>query len=342
MNKITPLDITLFIRQFAIFFSAGVPLSESLYALESSSSKPTLRAMIHSIRKNILSGKNLSEALQQQKRYFDALTIQLIRLGEQTGTLDTILLSIATYYESRILLTQKIRQALFYPTIILVTSFLMLVILFIFVIPRFAELFADMQDKLPLITRLIFSLSDFLNNDGLIGLSILTPCIILLSLTRQVKSACKKILFSIPSLHQCQQKILLARFARQLAICFKSGIPLSDALQLTIHPTTQPDFARTIYLIRNQLNAGQPLHAAMRAYPYFPALMVQMIKTGEDTGKLDDMLDKIAQHYESDTDHFIARLQQLLEPLIMLVLGVLIGGLVIGMYLPIFKLGSTL
>lgn len=338
----TPTDITTFFRQLATLISAGVPIVETLTTLTSAATKPTLQQLITQLRNELQKGSYLSETLQLYPEHFTPFTIQLVRLGEHTGTLDTILLTLADHHENQQTMQRKIKHALFYPAIISISATLMLITMFTFIIPRFAELFADSQQHLPLLTRSIFKLSDLIHQSFPF---ISIACILLLLLLRYTiptQPLLKFIVTHTPYLRTCQHKIILARFSRQLSLCLKSGLPIIDSLRLVIEPDKHPDFAYYIYHIRNQLNAGQSLHTAISQHTYFPPLMQQMIKTGDETGKIDMMLDKIAELYEADTDYLLQQLGQLFEPLIMIILGVLIGGLVIGMYLPIFQLGNTL
>jgi type IV pilus assembly protein PilC len=344
-RKITKVTITIFMRQLATLISAGVPICQSLDTLGSSTDNPLLAKTIHSINHQIRNGKNLSQALHTHVSLFDAFTIHLVKLGEHTGTLDSTLLILADHFEKRLQFSKKIRHMLFYPAMTIVTAICMTIIMFIFVIPRFAELFSDMHNQLPLITRVIFYLSHLICHHGLMVLITLVSLLILINILlnrHQNKGALEIIIKSLPLLNTGYHKITLAHFARRLGMCFKSGLTILDSLRLMTQPDQRPGFAYILYQLRSQINGGQLLHAAMQKQAFFPPLMIQMIKTGEETGKIDLMLDKIADFYESDIDHFIGKLTQLLEPLIMVILGVLIGGLVIGMYLPVFKLGSAL
>jgi type IV pilus assembly protein PilC len=344
---ITSLDITLFLRQFATLQSAGVPIIQSCEMLEKSQEKIALRLLIYSIKREILTGKNLFHSLRQHARYFDELTCQLILIGEHTGKLETMLTTIANHHEKKLAFRKKLKQALFYPCIISFTAFIVTSCLFIFVIPRFAELFHDTQATLPILTVWIFYLSSKLHQyAGFLLLAFFFLAFILFC-SRQwewahVKHNLQQVATKCPLIHSCLHKIILARFARNLAITFAAGIPITEALKLTANACGNLTFAGVVTQLRSKISAGLQLNRAMEAFPDFPILMIQMVKVGEESGMLEQMLDKMADFLESEIDQFISHLSQLLEPLIMIVLGVLIGGLVIGMYLPIFNLGSTI
>ena len=344
-RRITSFDITLFLRQFATLICANIPVTQCCDILEKSQEKTALRLLIYSIRRDILAGKTLFDSFRQQNRYFDQLTCQLVQIGEHTGKVDVMLLTLANYQEKNLAFKKQIQQALFYPCIIMITAVIVTFSMFLFVIPRFAELFSDMQATLPLFTQWIFYLSSKLQQ--YVWLMIAVTCLFIFALLHSRFSTRMKIwLFTfsarLPVIHTCLLKIALARFSRNLALTFASGIPITDALRLTANACGHRELAATITLLRSKISTGLQLHHAMEMSALFPILMIQMVKIGEESGMLEHMLDKIADFFESDIDQLVNRIGQLVEPLIMLVLGVLIGGLVIGMYLPIFKLGNTI
>lgn len=344
MAHITLLDISIFLRQFAVLIAAGIPIIKSCDILEKSQEKMAVRLLIYSIKREILAGKNLFYSLQQHSLYFDELTCELVQIGESTGKLDTLLMTIAHYQEKNIDFKNRLKQALFYPSIIIITSILITFCMFIFVIPRFAQLFADMQGSLPWITRAIFYLSaGLLQHIQWLFIFLILFIFFIVKGSRSVhfKHALKKLMLQFPLIKPSLYKITLARFARNLSLTLAAGLPMTDALKLTVNTCKQPDFASHLRQLRYKVSSGQQLHIAMGAH-FFPPLMIQMIKIGEESGTLELMLDKMADFFDADVDQLFAKVSQLFEPLIMLVLGVLIGGLVIGLYLPIFKLGSAL
>lgn len=344
-RQITTSDAVIFLRQFATLIEAGIPLIQSCDLLEKSQEKTALRLLIYSIKREILAGKTLFHSLKPHPSVFDELTCQLIHMGECTGNLDKMLSLIARHQEKNLAFKKRIQQALFYPLVISITAFVMTFSLFMFVIPRFAELFHDTTVKLPLLTAWIFYCSDLLQRYSGLCLVILLSFLWVLfrsPYSRAIKRGLYQTLIQLPLLKSYMRKIILARFARNLAIALSAGIPLIEALSLTAATSGNMEFTGLITKLRNKIRSGLQLHYVMGLFPYFPALMVHMVRIGEESGKLEHMLDKTADFLEAEIDHFTGKLSQLLEPLIMLVLGVLIGGLVISLYLPIFKVGSAL
>ncbi len=344
-QHITTLDITLFLRQLATLIIAGVPLIQSCDLLEKSQVKIAVRLLIYSIKREMLNGKAFFYSLRCHRHYFDELTCQLVNIAEHTGKLEIMLGIIADQQEKNLALKKKIKQALFYPCMMTLTALIITISMLIFVIPRFAELFHDTQITLPLLTIVIFYLSQQLQQHILLFaiVFVLTGLLCLYSpMSIRFKQKMTQWMNQTPPLRYLLHKILLARFARNLAVTFAAGIPIHEALTLASHGSGNAEFDQTVLKMRQHLNAGHPLYHAMESLHYFPDLVIQMIKIGEESGMLVLMLNKLADFFEADIEQLIIQLHQLLEPLIMLVLGVLIGGLVIGMYLPIFKLGSAL
>lgn len=345
-RSIKLFDLVIFFRQFAALLSAGIPLIQCHDILEKSQTKSTLRLLIHSIKKELLAGNNLSNSLRFYSHYFDELVCELIKIGEHTGQLDIMLTIIAHHYEKKLNLKNQIKQALFYPFLILSLSFLLTLSMFIFIIPRFATFFQNSLDNLPLFTIGLFYLSSKLNQ--YIWLIIFLCCMfsfmvfIFKNNPSNLKFSLLQLATKLPLINQCMQKVTLSRFARNLAITLRAGIPIIEALTLASNATGRSEFIKLITKIRYQIRAGIELHQAIENLAYFPDLMMQMVQIGEKSGTLEDMLDKVADFLESDINQLVTRLSQLFEPLIMVILGVLIGGLLIGMYLPIFKLGSAI
>lgn len=337
---ISKQDLAIFFRQFATLMASGIPLIESMTILESSQQNIRLTQLIYHIKIHLLSGQTLFQAFQQQQRYFDNLTCQLIHIGEHTGNLDFMLNTIATHKEKQLALIAKIRHALFYPLFILSLACCIALGMFIFIIPRFADLFQHANLPLPFLTACLFKSALHLQQVGLYYLAIIMA--IIFYLLRSQNNNWKDYLRNKMYQNRYAQKFILANFARQLACAFSAGIPILDAITLIAKTTDIPEFAALLYQLSQQLQSGLYLHVALASHLYFPPYMSHMLKIGEETGCLDQMLHKIADHYSDEIERISQRCHQLLEPLIMLVLGVLIGGLVIGMYLPIFNLGSSL
>lgn len=344
-RRITSFDITILFRQLATLIAAGVPIIKSCEILEKSQAKTTLRLLIFSIKREILSGKDLFSSLHQHPRYFDELTCQLIKIGEHTGKLETVLLMIAENKEKNLMLKKRVTHALLYPCIITITAMLVTLSMLIFVIPQFAILFSETHIKLPALTRCIFFLSLQVQHHWLLLFSplLLSLCFFMPSTWfDKLKSDLSRHIIKLPLIHSFVLHIALARFARTLAMTFAAGMPITNALKLIMHAGHPLEFTDLIVKLHSNITSGLQLHQAMGALPYFPDLMIQMVKIGEESGMLDQLLNKVASFFEADIDHTIHHFSQLLEPLIMLMQGVLIGGLVVGMYLPIFKLGNVL
>lgn len=342
--KPTEMDIALFCRQLSTLLNAGVSLTHACATLKYSEEKTHFRNMITSIEIQLNSGKNLTNCVKQFPTYFDSFTQQLIQLGENTGKLDHCLLRIANYKEKMLTLKKQIQQTLFYPITICIISLIVMLIMLIFIIPRFAELFHNMHHQLPFLTECVLSISQFLIHYDWIFLFIMATFIILIhhSLrSAQFKSKVDRLIIRLPIIGILMKKNILAKIARNLATAISAGMTISDTLRLLSSCTRNLSYTQAIHRLHYDIARGLQLHSAMQPNPLFPPVFVQMIKVGEETGMLDTMLEKIAILYEADVDHFIAYLKQLLEPLIMIILGVLIGGMVIAMYLPVFKLGTV-
>lgn len=342
-KSITELEITLFLRQFATLLSEGIPIIQSCDILEKNQRKTAMHTLIRTIKKEILAGKSLSQSLQTHPKYFNQLLCQLLHIGEHTGKLENMMKYVADDKEKNLLFKKRIKQSLFYPLLITSTALLMTASMFVFIIPRFAALFQDKVSELPLLTRSLFWLSKQFTtiSSGFIALIFLLLLFLRSTHSQNFKKSFLAQLKRFPIIYPCLHKMRLASFARHLATTFSAGLSISAALPL-IAPTYEGEFSATILALRRKVQSGLSLHQAMTLFTYFPAIMIQMIKIGEEAGALDTMLGKLADFFESDVTQSIGQLTQLLEPLIMLVLGVLIGGIVIGMYLPIFKLGSIL
>lgn len=344
-SNITPLDIIIIIRQLAALFSAGIPILKCWEILEKSQDKNYLRVLIYSIRQEISAGKYLHICLRKHPQHFNELSCHLIQIGECTGKLNVMLTTLANHLEKQEAFKNKIKQILFYPSIVVVTGIIITLSMFIFIIPHFAELFHDVQYQLPTLTICIFYFSESLHNHLLVIMAIFSICLIVALRIKThplYPAALQKILRLLPPINYCMQKILLIRFARNLSITLSAGIPITKALTLTANQHNNPTFTATIHQLHNKISSGLRLHQVMETIPFFPLLLTQMVKIGEESGMLAQMLEKCADMLEADVNRSISRLSQLLEPLIMVILGALIGGLVIGMYLPIFKLGSVL
>lgn len=338
-QRVTGQDITLFLRQLAVLVNAGAPVSRAFIILEQSQEINAMRILVHAINRDLRAGKNLFQSLRRYPAYFDELSCRLTGIGEHTGKLDTVLNIIAARQENILESRRRLRQALFYPCILAAAAILVTLAMFIFVIPRFAELFADASLPLPALTRVIFALSAGIRRYGM-----------LFCAAAAVLYACRRKYFPrllklpgmrLPFIRNFTRKILLAGFARHIAICYQAGLPVTDALRLAA-PAEDSEIAGEIALLRKRVSSGLQLHQAMESLPFFTPLFRNMIKIGEESGMLAEMLDKTADFFTAEIQETAERANQLLEPLIMLVLGVLIGVIMTGMYLPLFKLGSAI
>jgi type IV pilus assembly protein PilC len=336
-QKISHKHIADFSRQLATLISAGIPLLASLNIIEQSSEHAGLRTLLGTIKKDIERGLILSAALRKHKKYFSDLFCNLIHAGEQSGTLDIMLNNIANYQEKTENLRRKIKKALLYPSVILATAIIVTAVLLVFVIPQFAKLFHDFGAELPVYTQLVIQLSSIIKNHFLFIIAGIISIIILFKYMNT-----DKIILKTPIIGRILTKAIIARFSRTLAITFKAGLPLSEALQIIADTVNNQLYQQAILSIREQVASGQTITAAMANNPLFPNRARQMISIGEESGALDAMLIKIAEYYENEITYLVDNLNNLLEPTIMVILGILIGGLIIGMYLPIFRLGTVI
>ncbi len=343
-HKISTQDITLFFRQLATLIASGIPIVQACDILKYHAQKK-LHSLIHALKSEMEAGRGLASGLRKHPRHFDNMACQLVQAGEETGTLDIMLKRITLYQEKKIALKNKIKQALLYPSIIVIVSISVAITMLTFVVPRFAELFQNMHGKLPAFTSAIISFSDLLHKSIrfiFIPLIATLLCAYYFKKSAQFRNRLHRFCLKIPAIGMMIKKNNLAKLARSLAVILTAGIPIIEALKLIAPLSNNPIIVSAITQLQSEIAKGQQLHLAMQINPLFPAMMVQMIKVGEESGTLDQMLEKVADFYEADLDNYAARLSHLLEPLIIIILGALIGGLVIGMYLPIFKLGTVI
>lgn len=344
-QKITDNDLMIFIQQFTTLLCAGIAIVKIFDLLEKCQNHHAIRLLIYSLKRELSSGKTLFTAFYQHVDIFTEFTCQLIRIGEETGKIEIMFKTITEHHEKKLQLKNKIKKSLFYPIIVILFALIVTLSMFIFIIPRFAELFNEMHIPLPVITACLFYLSKLLCDYSLIIILMLVLIIFLsfkLKIQHQIKTSITDIFYSLPFIKQTIKKIIIVRFARNLSIILSAGMPIPEGLKLISQAEKESEFKKIIIQLRHKINAGSSLYLSFESIPYFPKLIVQMIKTGEESGSLDLMLNKIALFYESEIDRWISQLNHLVEPLIILILGVLIGGLVIGMYLPIFQLGNAL
>lgn len=343
-QKISHDDIVHFTRYLATLISAGVALATALDIIASTHEKPAMQKLLVNINSAIASGQNFSEVLQLYPHYFDQLYCGLIAAALQSGTLDSMLRRIADDMERTAALTKKIKKAMTYPGMILIVSILICALLLIFVVPEFATLFSAYGAKLPPFTRLVLTLSTGLQDNGWIIVILLST--VLFSFyyfskhSPKFKYVLDHIRLKLWLMGKLKQKTVIAQSARTLSTTLAAGVPLIDTLTTVAYAAGNAVFKEAFLHIRTQVTLGENLHQALKSTQLFPPMVIQMVAIGEESGAIEAMLTKIANHYDEEVDHIITHLSTLIEPVIMLILGILIGSFILAMYLPIFKLGS--
>ncbi|MFL0810602.1 MAG: type II secretion system F family protein [Agarilytica sp.] len=344
-KKITPMDIAVFTRQMATMMKAGVPLVQSFDIVADGSENANLQKLVRSIKEDVAAGGGFSNALLKHPKYFDELFCNLVDSGEQSGALETMLDRIAIYKEKTEQLKAKIKKAMTYPIAVVVVAIVVTGILLVKVVPQFAETFSSFGADLPAFTLFVLGLSDLAQEywwiilGGLVGFFIAFGKIKEKSFA--VRSIVDKVILKIPVVGDIIYQSICARFARTLSTTFAAGVPLIDALESVAGATGNIHFEAATLKIRDEVSSGTQLNVAIDRTRIFPPLLVQMTAIGEESGALDEMLDKAANYYEEAVDNLVDSLTSLLEPMIMSVLGILVGGLMIAMYLPIFKIGQA-
>ena len=344
-KKITSKDIAIFSRQLATMMSAGVPMVQAFDIVGRGHNNPAMQEMVLSIKADVEGGTSLTTALRKHPPYFDDLFCNLVEAGEQAGVLETLLDKIATYKEKTESLKSKIKKALFYPTAVIVVAILITSIIMIFVIPQFKDLFSSFGADLPGFTLLVIKISDFVAGWwwAILGVTIagVVTAANIWKRSPKFRETLDRLLLKVPVIGAIMHKAALARFCRTTATMFTAGVPLVEALQSVSGATGSAVYGQAVLKMRDDVATGQSLTLAMRQQGLFPHMVIQMVTIGEESGALDDMLSKVADFYEEEVDNAVDALSSLLEPLIMVVLGTVIGGLVIALYLPIFQLGSV-
>ncbi len=345
-KRITPKDIAVFSRQLATMMTAGVPLVQAFEIVGRGHDNPSMQDLILAVKADVEAGNALATALGKHPLYFDDLFCNLVHAGEQAGVLETLLHKIATYKEKTEALKSKIKKALFYPTAVIVVAFGITAILLIFVIPQFEALFENFGGDLPAFTRLVIAISEIFQEWwwAIFGGLILAAFLFLYYKKRSPKlnRILDRAVLKIPVIGEIMRKAAIARYCRTLSTMFSAGVPLVEAMESVAGATGNVVYGDSVLVMRDEIATGQQLQASMRQTGLFPNMVVQMVAIGEESGALDEMLSKVADFFEQEVDDAVDALSSLLEPLIMVVLGVLIGGLVIAMYLPIFKMGSVI
>jgi len=345
-KAIKAADIAIFTRQLATMLKAGVPLVQSFEIVEDGLEKPRMRELVRSIRNDVASGSGLAPSLAKHPRHFDDLFCSLIGSGEDSGTLEVMLDRVATYKEKTEQLKAKIKKAMTYPTAVICVALIVCAILLIKVVPVFAQTFKNFGSELPAFTQFVMSISDFVIAWWYVILFALIAMVFAFREARLRSVAfaewLDRFVLRLPIVGGIVHDAVIARFSRTLATTFAAGVPLVDALNSTAGAAGNSVYAKAIRRIRDDVTTGTTLYNSIKSTGLFPNMLLQMVSIGEESGALDDMLDKVATHYEAAVDNAVDSLSSLMEPLIMSILGVLVGGLMIAMYLPIFMLGSVI
>ncbi|TLX47882.1 type II secretion system protein F [Pseudoalteromonas phenolica] len=344
-QKITAKDIAIFTRQIATMLTAGVPLIQSLEMIASGAKNKSLSKLIGGIADEVKAGQPLAKSLRAYPRYFDELYCDLIHSGEQSGALDKIFDRVAVYKEKAEALKSKIKKAMFYPIAVVVVALIVTSILLIFVVPQFQDIFNGFGAELPAFTLFVIGISEFMQEAWwlivlIIGITFYSykEALIRSSAVRHFND---RLVLQLPVVGMILHKAAVARYARTLSTTFAAGVPLVDALDSAAGASGNVIYKNAITEIKAEVSSGNQMNWAMRNSKLFPDMVVQMVSIGEESGSLDGMLEKVANIYEQEVDDAVDGLSSLLEPLIMSVLAVLVGGLIIAMYLPIFQLGSV-
>lgn len=344
-KKIKPADIAGFARQLATMMAAGIPVVQSMDIVIEGTEHEGLKNLVTKIRSDVEGGTTLADALDKHRQYFDELFVNLVRAGENSGALEIVLDRIATYKEKMESIKGKIKKALFYPTAVIIVGFIVSAILLIFVVPQFESLFQNFGADLPAFTQMVLNLSEFFQAYwwtifGGIGLAAY-------SFTFFRKRSDKfnhhldRLILKAPLFGELAEKSAIARFARTLSTMFSAGVPLVEALDSVAGATGNVIYSDAIKRVKEEAATGQQLHYSIKQTGLFPNMVVQFIAIGEESGNLDEMLAKVADNYEEQVDNMVDAMSSLMEPMIMAFLGVVVGGLVVAMYLPIFKLGAV-
>ena len=344
-KKITAKDIAIFSRQIATMMKSGVPLVQALEIIGNGQKNLRMKNLVDAVRVDIEGGSSIYEAMSKHPIYFDELYRNLVRAGESAGVLETVLDTIATYKENIETLKGKIKKALFYPAMVIVVAILVSSIMLIYVVPQFEDVFKNFGAELPAFTQLIVSFSRFLVSYWWIMLFAVVGSVVSFVFAYKRSPGFQhfldRVILKVPVIGQIMHNSAIARFARTLATTFKAGVPLVEALESVAGATGNAVYEKAVWRIRDDVSVGYPVNMAMKQVNLFPHMVIQMSAIGEEAGALDSMLFKVAEFYEQEVNNAVDALTSLLEPMIMVIIGVLVGSMVVGMYLPIFKLAAA-
>ncbi len=338
-------DIAVFSRQLATMLAAGIPLVQAFEIVGNGNDKPAMQKLILDVKADVEGGTSLHEALAKHPLYFDDLYVNLVEAGEQAGALESLLDKVATYKEKTEALKKKVKKALFYPAAVLVVAVVVTVVLLIFVIPQFESLYKGFGASLPAFTQFVINISNAVQHYGIfmaMGVGgAFFAFFYFKKRSRAMREFLDRVVLKVPIIGPILNKAAIARYARTLSTMFAAGVPLVEALGSVAGATGNVVYEKAVLRMKDEVSTGQRLQRAMESTGLFPNMVNQMIAVGEESGSLDEMSGKVATFYEAEVDNAVDAMSSLLEPLIMVVLGVLVGGLVIAMYLPIFKLASV-
>lgn len=344
-GSISPQDIAIFSRQIATMMASGVPMVQAFDLIATGAKNAALGAMLTDIRQNIEGGSSLNEALARHPYHFDDLYRNLVKAGESAGVLDTVLDTVANYKENIEALKGKIKKALFYPAAVIAVAILVSAVLLIYVVPQFEDVFKSFGADLPAFTQMVINLSRFAVSYWwlMLGVAVAAGWLFVQALRRSETFAhtMTRIMLKLPVIGAILHAASVARFSRTLALTFKAGVPLVEALETVAGATGNMVYNKAVMQIKEDVSVGYPLAVGMRQVDLFPSMVVQMTAIGEESGALDTMLFKVAEFYEREVNNAVDALSSLLEPFIMVVIGGMVGSLVVAMYLPIFKLAAV-
>ncbi|MCL1046322.1 type II secretion system F family protein [Shewanella electrodiphila] len=344
-KKITAMDIAMITRQIATMLSAGVPLVTTIELLGRGHEKAKVRELLATILNDVQSGITLSDSLRPHRLYFDDLYVDLVAAGEHSGSLDAVFDRIATYREKAEQLKSKIKKAMFYPAAVVVVAIAVTVLLLLFVVPQFEDIFNGFGAELPAFTQIVIDISRWLQGSWYFFVIAIVAAVWLFKRAHRTSQSFRdrvdEFLLKIPAIGNILHKAAMARFARTLATTFSAGVPLIDGLESAAGASGNAVYKKALLKVRQEVMSGMQMNVAMRTTGLFPDMLTQMVMIGEESGGLDDMLNKVANIYEMQVDDAVDGLSSLIEPIMMVVIGTVVGGLIVAMYLPIFEMGNV-
>ncbi|MEJ1142760.1 type II secretion system F family protein [Stenotrophomonas geniculata] len=344
-SPVKPKDIAFFSRQMATMMKSGVPIVSALDIIASGHKNPRMKKLVDTIRTDIEGGSSMYEAVSKHPVQFDELYRNLVRAGEGAGVLETVLDTVATYKENIEALKGKIKKALFYPIMVVVVAMLVSGIMLVFVVPQFEDVFKSFGAELPAFTQLVVNLSRFMVSWWwlmlLVAIGTAVGLVMAYKRSPKMQHAMDRFVLKVPVIGQIMHNSAIARFSRTTAVTFKAGVPLVEALGIVAGATGNTVYEEAVLRMRDDVSVGYPVNMSMKQTNLFPHMVIQMTGIGEEAGALDAMLFKVAEYYEQEVNNSVDALSSLLEPMIMVFIGTIVGGMVIAMYLPIFKLGAV-